>query len=134
MAADEERPDAPGIRPLRAVVRDGKVYLDMVSLVAGYRSRADALEARGYADVADLYRREADELDTAAIGWLSEGADVTQLPDPPAVIHVSRDVATFLADHLNRRMWSVAPDPGAVMAGRDYAGNRVQVEIRVDPA
>lgn len=130
--SEDERPDAEGIRPLKAAIRNGRVYLDMVSLVEGYRARADALEERGYHDVAALYRREADELDTAAIGWLSEGAETPTLTEPPAIIHVTKSTAEQLANHLHRQAWAFAPDEGAVMAGRDPAGNRVSIDIHVE--
>lgn len=84
----DERPDAAGIRPLKAAVHEGKVYLDLSSFTEGFRARADAVEEQGYHDVAQLYRREADELDTAAIGWLTD-ADPPRLPLPRVISGVT---------------------------------------------
>lgn len=98
----EDRPDAAGIRPLKAAVHNGRVYLDLSSLTEGFRARAGAVEAQGYPDVAQLYRREADELDTAAIGYLS-AANPPTLPIPAELhVTVSMVAGQIAADCLSR--------------------------------
>lgn len=100
--SEQERPDADGIRPLKAAVHRGRVYLDLESLTTGFRARADAIEAGGAPDVARLYRREADELDTAAIGWLSMDTPPT-LPSPDALTVAASTLAVqSLAQQLRQ--------------------------------
>lgn len=124
MADPEERPDAAGVRPLKAVVHGDRVYLDLTSLTHGYRSRADALEARGYTDVAALYRREADELDTAAIEWLSSDEPPRLPPPRELVARVSMLTAQLIGEDLRENRDVRIP-------ALTREGNLVQIQLHV---
>ena len=129
MTGQPDRPDADGQRTLKAVVHAGRVYLDMASLTEGFRARADAIEAQGSPTVAALYRREADELDTAAIGWLSS-------TDPPRMPPPDRLELAVPATQVATARWALGDDGitarPLTLSGVTPDGHRVVVAVRPD--